>query len=414
MEAKVKIAKASKSFDFLAVGDWSPGEFKVTSDYSVGHLLLNLEGPVLSGSHEILQRISKVGPHLSSKALPKFAKFIIASLANNHIMDFGVNGAIQTEEAIARENGISGGFGKSLNQSREPKIFKYKQKSVGLLSVAEDQFGRATLREGGYATVGPWLYAEVKSLKQTVDLVIVTIHGGLEMSNFPSPYRVEICRTLARLGADFVLCHHPHVPQGWESYEDSFIAYGLGNYCTDPTAIDHAGSGKFSLGIELDCTKPAESKVHLLRQTHKGENEILLQVNNSLGRLIDELREKLCEPLGDTNLLSALWRASLIPNYDRYYLQDVESARNFSQTVFYGILKIKHRLEGNRNKLENQKLMKLKHFFSTESHRELIADTLSIKSGILPCENLPNILDVDSEIEKLWEAIQKEIDFDNR
>ena len=61
-----------------------------------------------------------------------------------------------------------------------------------------------------------------------------------------------------------------------------------------------------------------------------------------------------------------------------------------------------------------QKLMKLKHFFSTESHRELIADTLAIKSGILPIENLPKILDVDSEIEKLWEAIEKEIDFDNR
>src|SRR5690606_3107085 len=58
----------------------------------------------------------------------------------------------------------------------------------------------------------------IRSAKRQADVVIAIYHGGREYSPVPPPYVVSRLRMAAEGGADAVIAHHPHVPQGIEIY----------------------------------------------------------------------------------------------------------------------------------------------------------------------------------------------------
>ena len=62
------------------------------------------------------------------------------------------------------------------------------------------------------------------------DFVLVIAHCGLEYIPFPPTYVTAAFRSMVEAGADCVIGHHPHVPQGIEWYQGRPIAYSLGNF----------------------------------------------------------------------------------------------------------------------------------------------------------------------------------------
>jgi poly-gamma-glutamate synthesis protein (capsule biosynthesis protein) len=72
--------------------------------------------------------------------------------------------------------------------------------------------------------------AQIRELKAAGNTVIVVFHGGREHVPVPPPYVVHDLRAIADLGADLVIGHHPHVPQGIELHHGVPIAYSLGNF----------------------------------------------------------------------------------------------------------------------------------------------------------------------------------------
>ena len=74
------------------------------------------------------------------------------------------------------------------------------------------------------------MIADVKALRSQVDLLVVSIHWGVELADHPRPHERSIAYKLVDVGADLVFGHHPHVLQGLEYYNDSLIAYSAGNF----------------------------------------------------------------------------------------------------------------------------------------------------------------------------------------
>jgi len=60
--------------------------------------------------------------------------------------------------------------------------------------------------------------------------VLVSVHQGLEYQPVPRREDVAVLRGLVRAGADAVIGHHPHVPQGIEWVDGKPILYSLGNF----------------------------------------------------------------------------------------------------------------------------------------------------------------------------------------
>jgi poly-gamma-glutamate capsule biosynthesis protein CapA/YwtB (metallophosphatase superfamily) len=84
----------------------------------------------------------------------------------------------------------------------------------------------------GFTTSG--MAEQIGALREAgADLVVVQLHGGFQFSEVPSAFLRDASRAAVDAGADLVINHHPHVLQGVEWYDDSLIAYSLGNFVFD-------------------------------------------------------------------------------------------------------------------------------------------------------------------------------------
>jgi len=206
--------------------------------------VINLECPLTDSG----TRIKKVGPHL--KASPQCIAFFKNSgakaicLANNHIQDYGGGGVIDTLHACTNAGLPTVGAGRNLDEARIPLFFTANGLRVAVIAMAEREFNIAGPDLPG---ANPIDYKNLTILKETseqTDFVLVLIHGGTEMLQFPRPGLVELCRFLVDQGAGAVIVQHTHCVGCHEVYRGSPIIYGQGN-------------GIFSSGqVSLERTDP--------------------------------------------------------------------------------------------------------------------------------------------------------------
>jgi poly-gamma-glutamate capsule biosynthesis protein CapA/YwtB (metallophosphatase superfamily) len=157
--------------------------------------------------------------------------FEIACLANNHVFDYGLAGFQETLDVLW-QNGIrTVGAGLDFEEASAPVTVSVKGTRVTVVNFGEGE--DLTASRGGPGTSG-WdiesLAADIRKHKKRGDLVIAVGHAGLEYVPFPPPYVVQSFRALVDAGADCVVGHHPHVPQGIEVRRGRPIFYSLGNF----------------------------------------------------------------------------------------------------------------------------------------------------------------------------------------
>lgn len=190
----------------------------------------NLECPATNNTTPI----TKTGPSLRAEPhdLELLCKlgFDVLSLANNHILDYGILAVEETIE-IAKENGLKVvGAGRNADDARQPAIIDINGIKVGVISFAEAEFNLATEYAPGANHFDPYSsFDDVDELKSNTDYVIVLYHGGIEYYKNPSPQLQKKCRKFIEAGADLVLCQHSHCIGTMEEYAGGTIVYGQGN-----------------------------------------------------------------------------------------------------------------------------------------------------------------------------------------
>lgn len=157
--------------------------------------------------------------------------FDIATLANNHVFDYGVDAFEQTRALLA-ENAIrTVGAGMSAEEAQRPLIVDVKHFKLGIINFSEGEDLTAARKGPG---VFGWqvddVVSEIRRVRELVDVLIVICHCGVEYIPFPPPYVADTFQRLAAEGADLVIGHHPHVPQGVRIHENTPICYSLGNF----------------------------------------------------------------------------------------------------------------------------------------------------------------------------------------
>ena len=196
----------------------------------------NFEAPVAEG----MKKKKKVGPNnknaITTVPILAHAGFNLVTLANNHIFDFGCDGMQNTIQTL-NLNGIhTVGAGCSNDIIDAPYIADDGNCTVAIINVAENGFGCAAEDSDSYGYA--YVYAKnlkerIAALKEACKAVIVVCHAGAEMWDIPLPEWRETYRELIDVGADAVVAHHPHVPQGYEKYNNRYIFYSLGNFAFD-------------------------------------------------------------------------------------------------------------------------------------------------------------------------------------
>jgi len=204
---------------------------KITSraDASFG----NLEYPITrSGFPFQDKKYTFRGPAESLNAI-KAAGFDLLSLANNHIMDYGLQGLTDTIRQCKRNKLVCAGAGTDLASASSPGILARRGIRYGLLAYSmtfPEEFWATQDRPGtahpDWAQVGN----DIRDLRLKVDILVVSFHWGEELRIEPKKYQVDYAHYAIASGADMVVGHHPHVPQPVEIYEGKPIFYSLGNY----------------------------------------------------------------------------------------------------------------------------------------------------------------------------------------
>ncbi len=249
---------STKINKILFVGDSVPNCRFIFSDRFVtvcqSHQLrvFNLEG-----SFSILQKpICKAGPHLllQEKFLEGFVDcFNLAVIANNHAMDYGLEG-LEATRYVCRRNKIEVvGAGVNEDEAFSP----FDRDGFRIIAVAENEFGAAGINTAGIASVEneKQIFDLIKNGKSHGKKVIVVVHGGSEVIPIPPPYVRERYKLWIEFGADLIIGNHPHVVQGHEIHKGKYIFYSLGNFAFENSSFIEYANSNWSLGVSFDVTK---------------------------------------------------------------------------------------------------------------------------------------------------------------
>ncbi len=179
--------------------------------------------------------IKKCGPNL--KAPPETAEMLreigvtVCGLSNNHIFDFGREGALDSIRYISEAGLDYTGFGENYEDSRKNYTFEKDGERICMIAVCEHEFSYALDDRMGSRPYDEYdTMQDIRDAKATHDRVLVMYHGGKEHCLYPSPRLVKLCRAMARNGADVVLCQHTHCIGAYEEFEGCHILYGQGNF----------------------------------------------------------------------------------------------------------------------------------------------------------------------------------------
>lgn len=192
--------------------------------------LANLEGPLARRAQKQERNFTyRVNPKLTRAMLK--AGINVVTLANNHLLDCGREGVLETLQALADAGVAAIGAGVNKPAAHAPVISQAGSMRVGLLGYYWNH--RTSAR-------GPWpgsamdppedLAVDIAALKGKVDRIVATFHWGVPYVREPSEADRAKARFAVDCGADMVIGHHPHVVQPFEVYRGRAIFYSVGNF----------------------------------------------------------------------------------------------------------------------------------------------------------------------------------------
>ena len=192
--------------------------------------------------------------------------FTILSLANNHVLDCGIDGMKDTLDALKRNGILTLGSGENYQQAIRPLIIESNSLRIAFISFVYSfvqdgiPFFSTLQRMRQYDRPGPARYFRrdvlnwIQKLKEETDYIIASIHWDKERIDYPAPPQRFLAEKLIDYGVNVIFGHHPHVVQGIQKYRNGLIFYSLGNFLFDPFIMKHARSTKYGLMVKLSLS----------------------------------------------------------------------------------------------------------------------------------------------------------------
>lgn len=300
---------------------------------------VNLESPVTEDGY---RPIPKCGPNLHCTPMAvdaiKYAGFTCATMANNHILDFGADGLRKTV-CCCQSRGLNVvGAGDNLDGAGRVLYLEKDGKRLAVINCCEHEFSVATETSAGANPLNPIRqFYSIQEAKKNSDFVLVIVHGGHEHYQLPSPRMVETYRFFIEVGADAVVNHHQHCFSGYEIYRGKPIFYGIGNFCFDifPARVDaiwnYGYMVELSFGdnvdyrlmpynqygrtptIELVACDSFDAKIKELNAIISNETELKNHIEKYYGTC--EKIENLCLEPYSSRVMSKLFIMGLVPSF---------------------------------------------------------------------------------------------------
>lgn len=241
--------------------------------------IINLEtavtksGDYLDGK-EVLYR-------MDPKNIPciQAAKIDFCSLANNHVLDWGEKGLLETLETLKKAGLLYAGAGRDIAEAEAPAVIETKKGRVVVLSFGSTTSGIPPDWAAGKDKPGVNLISDfsentgrrirdkITSVKAKGDIVVFSIHwGGNWGYHIAKEHRQFAHRLIDDAGVDIIHGHSSHHVKGIEVYNGKLILYGAGDFINDYEGI--SGYEEFRGGLSLMYFADVEPKTGKLTALH--------------------------------------------------------------------------------------------------------------------------------------------------
>jgi len=196
----------------------------------------------------------------------------VANLGNNHSGDFGKEALVDGRANLISAGIGAVGAGSNADEAAEPALYELNGWTVAVIG-----FGGVAPSESWYATADtpgmrngddtPSMVEAVAAADEVADIVVVTIHWGMELDTAPRPDDIERADAMIAAGADIIFGHHPHRMQPLEMVNGAAVFWSLGNFVWPQNSVASATTAVARAVIAPDgtleaCLIPAYIETH--------------------------------------------------------------------------------------------------------------------------------------------------------
>ena len=256
--AYVRLAEREKGFSMETPVPWEyiwGDTLSVLDEMEVDFRIINLETSVT----ESIEYWPNKGIHYKMHPLNipclEAAKIDVASLANNHVLDWGRTGLAETLESLHAHGIQTVGAGMNLEAASRPAVLKKLPNTADERRVLVFAFGTpsagipgewaATATKPGVNFLPDFTDASIESAKQTIeqyrqagDIIVVSIHWGGNWGHDVPEGQRRFAHALASAGVDVVFGHSSHHVKRVEKIGRTLVLYGCGDFINDYEGID--------------------------------------------------------------------------------------------------------------------------------------------------------------------------------
>jgi poly-gamma-glutamate synthesis protein (capsule biosynthesis protein) len=171
-------------------------------------------------------------------------------LANNHLLDWGRAGLLETLEALRAAGMATAGAGRDLAEASAPAVLS--RPGAGRLLVwalasptsgVPAEWAATSTRPGVNLfcersdQAGALVGAQLDRVKRPGDVVIASVHWGGNWGYAIPPEQRRFAHALLEAGVDLVHGHSSHHPRGFEIHREKLVLYGCGDFIDDYEGI---------------------------------------------------------------------------------------------------------------------------------------------------------------------------------
>lgn len=274
--------------------------------HSADHVVANAESPLTASVISSKMEIS----HLTNPNAYTWFQGIDAdiwTLANNHILDCGETGMLDTMDAAQKAGAVCVGAGRNIDEASK-YITLDCEGGIGIFSVT---YKRAEFIRATQTAPGCVLFDETERIKKVIREIkrknkwcILIAHGGDEFSNLPMPYMRKLYKKYLSFGADIIVGHHPHVVQNYEKVGDKIIFYSLGNFVFDTDYQRKQKYSEYGILLKLNFTQDAFSWDYLATRVNRDVQSVESTTPPAIFGEVREKDYKLLWPLGAAKFMA--------------------------------------------------------------------------------------------------------------
>jgi len=223
--------------------------------------MINLETSVTTSDTKWPRKAFNYRMHPANLEALKQAKIDFCSLANNHTLDFGYQGLVDTMKHVTDAGIQWSGVGMTLQDAMKPAIIERNGFRLVCYSFSDhpEMWASTATKPGvNYLDVGHYkkrediekIKAVMTSNRKENDVTSVSIHWGSNYAWIPPSSFVQFAHDLIdECGVDMIHGHSSHHIQGIEIYRGKPILYGCGDfiddYAVDPDYRNDLGMAYF-------------------------------------------------------------------------------------------------------------------------------------------------------------------------